>query len=314
MISVLLHTHLKKIFNQTIKYEIKSFRRPNSMHTKTFPERTGRIGRICITSLVLSILALLNFCGGGQTGPGVPDRLNNSPRHQEWITIDTPGGTSVSSFIVFPEVDEPAASVVLIHENRGLTDWVRTVADRLSEAGYIAISPDLLSEKGPGGGKSDSFTSGDDLRKALAELTRNEIDGTIRAVIEYLRELPAASGKVSVAGFCWGGRNTFNFAVHGADSNIDAAFVFYGTPPETEMMSFIQCPVYGFYGENDNRVTSTVEATTESMASLDKIYEPVIYPGAGHGFMRSGEAADADAANREAFEKGWERFLSLLGS
>ena len=281
------------------------------MNTKTFP---GRIERLFITGLALSILTVLNFCGGGQTGQGTPDRLNNSPRHQEWITVDAPGGTSLTSFIVFPEVDEPAASVVLIHENRGLTDWVRTVADRLAEAGYIAISPDLLSGKGPGGGNTDSFTSGDYLRKALSDLTRNEIDGNIKAVISYLRELPAASGRVSVAGFCWGGRNTFNFAAHGADSNIDAAFVFYGTPPETEMMDLIQCPVYGFYGENDNRVTGTVEATSESMASLQKMYEPVIYPGAGHGFMRSGEEADASGANREAFENGWERFLSLLGS
>ena len=272
------------------------------------------IGRICTTGLVLSTLTLLIFCGDGQTVSETNDRLSTSSRHQEWITINTPSGTSLSSFIVFPEVNEPTASVVIIHENRGLTDWVRTVADRLAEAGYLAISPDLLSGKGPGGGNTNSFTSGDDLRKALSELTRDEIDGNIRAVIAYLRGLPAASGKVSVAGFCWGGRNTFNFAVHGADSEIDAAFVFYGTPPETEMMDLIQCPVYGFYGENDNRVTSTVEATTKSMASLQKIYEPVVYPGAGHGFMRAGEDADASAANREAFQKGWERFLNLLGS
>ncbi len=272
------------------------------------------IGRIYIIGLVLSMLTLLHFCDGEQTGSATSDRLSTSPRHQEWITIDTPGGTSLSSFIVFPEISEPAASVVIIHENRGLTDWIRTVADRLAEEGYLAISPDLLSGKGPGRGNSDSFASGDDLRRALSDLTRDEIDGNIRAVIEYLRGLPAASGNVSVAGFCWGGRNTFNFAAHGADSEIDAAFVFYGTPPETEMMDLIQCPVYGFYGEDDNRVTSTVESTTESMASLQKIYDPVIYPGAGHGFMRAGEDTDASAAIREAFEKGWERFLGLLSS
>src|SRR5713226_8530262 len=77
-------------------------------------------------------------------------RLEKSPRHQEWVSVKN-GQRTVNSFIVYPEVKNKATAVVVIHEIFGLTDWVRTVADRLAEAGYIAIAPDLLSGMGPQG-------------------------------------------------------------------------------------------------------------------------------------------------------------------
>jgi carboxymethylenebutenolidase len=77
-------------------------------------------------------------------------------------------------------------------------------------------------------------------------------------------------------------------------------------------MSKIQCPVYGFYGGNDNRITSTVSSTTEQMKSLGKDYEPVTYEGAGHGFMRAGEAPDANEANKKAHDEAWQRLKDLL--
>lgn len=258
---------------------------------------------------------LLLTCGGAQdTGSGqsetVASRLNESARHQEWITIDTPHGTQLKAFIVYPQVETPATSVIVIHENRGLNDWVRSVADRLAEEGFVAIAPDLLSGKGPEGGGADSFASGDDLRRALGELTPEEMAGNLKATADYLRGLSATTDKVAVSGFCWGGRNTFRYATN--DPGIAGAFVFYGSPPDEEALERINCPVYGFYGGSDNRVTSTVEATVESMNRLNKTYDPVIYPGAGHGFMRSGEAEDATPENKDAREKGWERFLALL--
>ncbi|MCC7262234.1 MAG: dienelactone hydrolase family protein, partial [Candidatus Latescibacteria bacterium] len=106
---------------------------------------------LCAAMVVLGALA-----AGAQDSLQV--RLNASPRHQEWVKIPS-GARQVEAFIVYPEVAEKAQAVIVIHENRGLTDWVRGVADRLAEAGYIALAPDLLSGTGPGGGGTASFAS-----------------------------------------------------------------------------------------------------------------------------------------------------------
>src|SRR5690349_13953827 len=70
--------------------------------------------------------------------------LEKSPRHMEWVKVSH-DKRDVNCFIAYPEVKDKATAVIVIHEIFGLTDWVRTVADQLAEAGYIAIAPDLLS-------------------------------------------------------------------------------------------------------------------------------------------------------------------------
>src|SRR5438105_15460013 len=82
-------------------------------------------------------------------------RLEKSPRHQEYVKVKH-DGREVQCFVVYPEVKNKATAVVLIHEIFGLSDWVRSLADELAEAGYIAIAPDLLSGMAPkGGGPSE---------------------------------------------------------------------------------------------------------------------------------------------------------------
>ena len=83
-------------------------------------------------------------------------RLEKSPRHHEWVAIES-GGRQVHTFVVYPQSSAKATAVIVIHENKGLTDWVRGVADQLAEAGYIALAPDLLSGSGPDGGKTSDF-------------------------------------------------------------------------------------------------------------------------------------------------------------
>ena len=85
------------------------------------------------------------------------EQLEKSPRHGEWVKITAESGREVSAFIVFPEVKENAASVIVIHEIFGLTDWIRQVGDELAKAGFVAICPDFLSGMGPNGGGTDSF-------------------------------------------------------------------------------------------------------------------------------------------------------------
>jgi carboxymethylenebutenolidase len=108
-------------------------------------------------------------------------RLEKSPRHQEWVSVKH-GARTVHAFLVYPEVSGKAPAVVVIHENRGLTDWVRSVADQLAEAGYIAIAPDLLSGAAPGGGKTSDFPSGDAAREAIPRLSPDQVTADLNAV------------------------------------------------------------------------------------------------------------------------------------
>jgi len=84
------------------------------------------------------------------------ERLEQSPRHHEWVTIDY-GDRALKGFLVYPEVSEKVTLVIVIHENRGLNDWARSMADQIAEAGYIALAPDLLSGVGPNGEGTAAF-------------------------------------------------------------------------------------------------------------------------------------------------------------
>jgi carboxymethylenebutenolidase len=237
-------------------------------------------------------------------------RLEKSPRHGEWVTVKN-GDREVKCFITYPEVKDKATAVIVIHEIFGLSDWVRGVTDQLAEAGYIAISPDLLSGTAPGGGGTAELGGMDNVRKAIMSLPANQITADLNAVADYVKKLPSCNGKLAVSGFCWGGGQSFRYATN--NKELKAAFVFYGTAPESEAdLARINCPVYGFYGENDNRVNATIPRTTEAMKKAGKTFEPVIYQGAGHGFMRAGEDPAGNEANKKAREDAWKRLKDLL--
>jgi carboxymethylenebutenolidase len=233
--------------------------------------------------------------------------LDKSPRHREYVSIKH-GDRTVQAFVVYPEVSRKAPVVVLIHEIFGLSDWAKEMADELAAHGYIVIAPDLLTGFGPNGGGSDAFPSQDATTKAVSGLSPDVVTADLDAVAEFGKKLPSANGKLFVAGFCWGGGKSFTFATHRHD--LSAAFVFYGPPP-AEFTS-ISAPVYGFYAGNDARISATVPATGDAMKAAGKKYEPVIYDGAGHGFMRAGEAPDANDANKKARDEGLKRMVTLI--
>ncbi len=238
-------------------------------------------------------------------------RLEKSPRHLEYVKVKQ-GAREVNCFVAYPEVKDKAPVVVVIHEIFGLTDWVRGVADQLAEAGYIAITPDLLSGTAPGGGGTAELGSGDAVRKAISSLSPDQITADLDAVVAYGKGLPAANGKVAVAGFCWGGGQSFRYATHNPD--LKAALVFYGTGPENPAeLAKIKAPVHGFYGGNDAHVSATIPKSTELMKAAGKSFDPVTYEGAGHGFFRAGEAPDANAPNKKARDEAWKRVREILG-
>jgi len=234
--------------------------------------------------------------------------LEKSPRHREWVTVKH-GDRAVETFVVYPESKSKTPVVLIIHEIFGMTDWVQDLADQLAAAGYIAVAPDLLSGMGPNGGRSNSFAEGKTM-EAVSHLNPDQVTADLNAAVDYALKLPASSGKLFVAGFCWGGSQSFRFATNRAD--LAAAFVFYGGPPEKDAMARLKATVYGFYGGNDARIDATIPDTISNMKAAGKTYEPVTYEGAGHGFMRAGEAPDASDANKKARTDAWARWKSLL--
>jgi carboxymethylenebutenolidase len=240
------------------------------------------------------------------------ERLEKSPRHQEWVDVKY-GNRSVKSFLVFPEVSKKVPVIIVIHENRGLNDWARSVADKIAEAGYIAIAPDLLSGTGPDGGGTNSFANADDARTGIYALKPEQVTADLDAVVSYAEKIPAGNGKVAVIGFCWGGSQAFNFASN--NSKIKTSIVCYGTgPTDGATLAKIKAPVYGFYGGNDQRVNATIPDIQKLMDNNKQIYKPVIYEGAGHGFFRAGEEEGASEANIKAAQEGWNSVLKILGS
>jgi len=234
-------------------------------------------------------------------------RLNASPRHGEWVTYQAGAGDSVRAWVVYPERSDKAPVVVVIHEIFGLTDWIRSVTDQLASEGFIAIAPDLLTGKGPNGGGTASV----DRQGAIAliqQLKPDEVQRRLRAAAEFAMGLPAARRVAGAVGFCWGGTTSFAFATSWPD--LKAAAVFYGTPPAEDAMAQIAAPVDGFYGGDDARVTSTVEPARAAMRRLGKRYEPHVYDGAGHGFMR--DQAGRNGANLKAAQAAWPAGVAFL--
>jgi carboxymethylenebutenolidase len=234
--------------------------------------------------------------------------LEKSPRHREYVPLKH-GDRTVQALVVYPEVKAKAPVIVMIHEIFGLSDWVKEMADELAGQGYIVVAPDLLTGSGPDGGGTESLGGQDKVVQAVGKLSPDQVLADLDAAADYGKKLPSANGKVYVAGFCWGGGKSFAFATHRKD--LSAAFVFYGPPPPD--FSMITAPVYGFYAGNDARISATVPATTDAMKAAGKKYDPVIYEGAGHGFMRAGEdPGNTVPANKTARDAAFKKMVMLI--
>lgn len=261
-----------------------------------------------IATIPLIAIALFVFAAAASAQDWARARLEGSPRHREWVTVKH-DGRAVQTLIVYPESKEKRPVVLVIHEIFGMTDWAAELSDEVAEAGYIAVAPDLLSGMAPGGGRTSDLTQSQAV-EAVSHLDPDQITADLNAAADYGLKLPASNGKLFVAGFCWGGGQSFRYATNRQD--LRAAFVFYGPPPPKEAMARITAPVYGFYAGEDARIGATVPQTVQDMKALGKKYEQVTYEGAGHGFMRAGEAPDASEANTKARKEAWARWKVLL--
>src|SRR6266404_4419237 len=258
-----------------------------------------------ITLICLLILVVAPFASAQEWAKAA---LAKSPRHREWVTVKH-DGRSVETFVVYPESKGKTPVAIIIHEIFGMSDWVQELADEVAAAGYIAVAPDLLSGMAPNGGRSSDFAEGKTM-EAVSHLNPDQVTADLNAASDYALKIPASNGKLFVGGFCWGGGQTFRFATNRGD--LAAAFVFYGPPPEKDAMARIAGPVYGFYAGDDARIDATLPETIQNMKAARKTFDIVTYEGAGHGFMRSGEAPDAKDADKKARAEAWSRWKNLL--
>ena len=272
----------------------------------------------CLVAALLAVIMCDPLCNA-QAQDWAKARLEKSPRHGEWVDLKSDERT-IKAFVVYPESKNKTPAVLVIHEIFGLTDWVRGVCDQLAENGVIAIAPDLLT--------GQTYSDIDGARKAISALSPKQIKVDLDAASDYALKIPAGNGTLGVCGFCWGGGVTFAYA--NENPKLKAAYSFYGlagltlsglmgqysrfqpAPDEASKVANISCPVYGFYGENDERVNATIPKAEELMKAAGKKYEPVIYKGAGHGFMREGEMPNANEANKTARDDAWARWKKLL--
>lgn len=236
-------------------------------------------------------------------------QLEKSPRHHEWVQLDC-GERELNCFIAYPETSEKATVVIAIHENRGLTDWVRSFADQLAGKGFIVVAPDLLSDFNENIRSTQDFDSSDEARRGIYALTDEQVQNDLNTAQAFAENIPSGNGKTVVVGFCWGGSQSFRMATY--NDQIKAALVFYGSTPDKEKIDDIEVPVYGFYAGDDLRVTTQIPKTEDWMKEAGNVYDYVVYPGAGHAYMRQGEAPDASKENKEAHHESWERMIKIL--
>ena len=293
---------------------------------------------------------------------GALQRLASSPRKKEFVKIDV-GGSPMRTFVVYPDRRDKAPVVVVIQEIFGLSDWIRGVADQLAADGFIAIAPDLLAGRGPNGG--DSTTLGrQETQQATLGLPAPEITAKLKAARDYGLKLPNASGKSASVGYCFGGNQSFAFAVN--EPALNAAVVYYGTAPTdvaapargggggggrgpvtpgggapgggaapaaggaapgggggqgrggapaapfvpSDRLANTKAPVLGLYGGADARVNASIPATEMKMKELGKVYEPHVFEGAAHGFLRA--QTGNDGANMKATQEAWPLTIAWI--
>lgn len=227
-------------------------------------------------------------------------RLAASPRRAEWMTIRA-GEDSVRAWVVYPERRENAPVVVAVHDNRGMSNWIRAVADQLAADGFIAIAPDMLTMLAvPRLPDGESDPAG--VRGAIGQVDQATRDRYIQAFGEWGTRLPGASARYGIVGFCWGGSTVFAHAV-AAPASLGAVVVYYGGSPPPERLASVRAPILGLYGENDARVNRTVPPAEAALTAAGRTFEAHTFAGAGHGFTRSQDAQDG--ANLDAVRQAW---------
>lgn len=209
--------------------------------------------------------------------------------HAEYVKYLS-GRDTITAYIAYPERSQPAPGVIVIHEIFGMSDFIRQATEQLAKDGFVAIAPDLLSRTG------GTPAAGDSVRRIIASLPPDQVTADLDGAREYLAQLRAVRAKaIGVIGFCWGGGQSFRYATNAPA--IKAFVVCYGPAPSTADMPRIRAKGLGVYAENDARIDAALPDAAAAMRDAGKDYQYTIYPGVGHGFLRTRDKPEvADSA------------------
>jgi len=276
------------------RYLAEEVAEDHSLGLMTRREALRRLGMMGFS--VMGASALLAACGGGDDdaaapasgGPATTAATGVSAEGTEMVTF--PSGRAIPLTGAWAPAPSPKGAVVVIHENRGLTPHIRTVAARLSRDGYSAIAVDLLSEEG-GSAKVGEVDAG----AALNAVSGDRFIGDVKATLDELaRRQPGA--KLGVMGFCFGGTTTWSLLGSG-ESRVAAAVPFYGTVDPAVDFSGTEAAVLGVYAELDTRVNATRDAAKAALEKAGLQHEVRTFPGVNHAFFNdTGQRYDATQA------------------
>jgi carboxymethylenebutenolidase len=217
------------------------------------------------------------------------------------ITFRGPQGRRLMG--AWAATQSPRGGVLVIHENRGLNDSIRSVAGRLAASGYSSLAIDLLSEEGG----TESFADEFEAMAALGAVPPSRLVADMKAgVTELRRRLPGK--RVGATGFCFGGGMTW-LLLASRESRLAAAVPFYGPFPENGSLAGAKAAVLGIYAGLDSRVNASRAAARAALRKAGLRHQIVTFPGVDHAFFNpTGARYDSGAA-----AAAYRRMLSWFG-
>jgi carboxymethylenebutenolidase len=231
-----------------------------------------------------------------QSRPG-PSETTWAPVARESITYPGPNGPLMAAWS--PAV-KPRGGVLVIHENRGLTEHIRTVAGRLAASGYSALALDLLSEEGGTG----AFPGEAEVAAALAQIPPERFVADMKASVTELKRRVRGK-KLAAIGFCFGGNMVWRL-ITSNEPRLAAAAPFYGPFPEGGSLEGSRAAVLGVYGGLDARVNATRAAAKAALDAAGRKYELLTFAEADHAFFNDTGAR----FNPHAATEAWRRALN----
>jgi carboxymethylenebutenolidase len=229
--------------------------------------------------------------------PGSDKALPTAP-----ITWAGPQGELAAAWAEAPNA---RGGVLVIHENKGLNDWVRSVAGRFAGIGYSALAIDLLSAQGG----TAKFADPAEATAALGNIPNEEFVANLKSGVgELQRRVP--DKKVAAVGFCMGGGLVWRLLAAGSPG-LAAAVPFYGpTPDDADFAGSKDVAVLGFYGSLDDRVNKTEPAAKAALEKAGLVHELVTEPDANHAFFND---TNTERYNATAADDAWRRVQDWFG-
>lgn len=255
-----------------------------------------RLGALAGSAVAAStLLALLeNQYAHADTVPVQDPRLSSAD-----IRFAELDGQPVRGYLSHPAGANSGPGVVLIHENRGLNPHIRDVARRLALEGFRVLAPDYLSTQGGTPADEDRART---LFAAMDPMLARRIS---LAALAALRRDGAA--RVGVMGFCWGGGQAGQLAVHAPD--LQAAVVYYGPPPDSADVAAIRAPLLLHYAGLDTRINAMVPAFETALRTAGVRHQLHRYEHVDHAFNNDTNPA---RFNADAAALAWSRSVAFL--